>query len=251
MDKGYRCFFILLITGVCVLVFVNLSSSDILLQTNFEKDNVGKIPQEPKDKWNSSGTGFEIVGDKVKSGKKSLGMLGGGGDQSLGAIFETKSQLITTEFWLFVDGVERSLTVFVQELNSGLTDWAASGPYVNWIGDKVRHYPGAWEEIGNFPSGKWLYTRLVVNIADAAYDIYYGDTTGEVYASKPKGKGLKYRTNIAGPPGKVCFGTYGLVTKAYVDDLVIYEGDVVPKGLFAVSPQSKMAVTWGNLRCSK
>ncbi|MFC1714211.1 LamG-like jellyroll fold domain-containing protein [Candidatus Poribacteria bacterium] len=248
MRKSDKSVLQLCIAVFCSLLFSCLSHGNILVQTGFEGDDVGSIPQDPEDAWQASGAGFEVSSDVVKEGGKSLAMVGGGGNQALGVSFDTSSNVITAEFWLYIDGVERSLTVFVQEPNSGLTDWAASGPYLNWIGDGARHYPGAWEDIGEFTSGEWHYIRLVVDLGASSYDIYLGDTVGEAHAGTPIGKDLGFRAAIAPPPGKVVFGTYDLTTPAYVDDLLIYEGNVLPEGIFAVAPEGKLASTWGEVK---
>ena len=231
-----------------VLIVSSAFSGEILLQTSFEGDSVGKPPGDPKETWQASGGGFEVSNQQVKEGKNSLGVLGGGGNQALAAMIETQSQVITAEFWLYVDGQDRSLTLFVQDSNSNLTDWGAAGPYVNWIGNKMRHYPGAWEEIGDFSSQKWHYVRLVVNTAESSHDIYVGDSIAEVHGGKPLGKKLGFRSKIAGPPGKLLFGTYDQATLAYVDALLIYEGDILPKGIFAVESEAKLTLTWGELK---
>jgi hypothetical protein len=189
-----------------------------------------------------------VNSDVVKEGTKSLAILGGGGNQALAAHFETQSNVITAEFWLFIDGIERSLSVFVQDPNAAPTDWAASGPYLNWITDGVRHYPGAWEDISDFASDEWHYVRLVVDLGGSSYDIYIGDAPEETHAGEPIGKDLGFRTAIAPPPGKLLFSTYDLATFAYVDDLLIYEGSVVPEGLFAVASEGKLASTWGEVK---
>lgn len=248
MTKTTKGFLALTTVAFYVLIVSSASGGEILLLTGFEDDGIGKLPEKPKDTWQASGGGFEVSNSQVKEGKNSLAILGGAGDQALAAMIETKSQVITAEFWLYVDGADRSLTVFVQDANSGNTDWGAAGPYINWIGDKVRHYPGAWEEIGDFSSKKWYYVRLVVNTAESAHDIYVGDTIAEVHSGKPLGKKLGFRSDIAGPPGKLLFGTYGQVTQAYIDALLIYEGDVLPKGIFAVELEDKLALTWGAVK---
>ena len=248
MKKADKCLWVLATIVFCTFITTSLYSGEILVQTGFESDDVGGIPQEPEDAWQASGGGFEISSDVVKEGGKSLAMVGGAGNQGLGVFFETTSSVITAEFWLYVDGVERSLTVLVQDPNSGLTDWAAAGPYVNWIGDGARHYPGAWEDVGEFASSEWHYVRLVVDLGASSYDMYIADTVAKAHAGAPIGKDLGFRAAIAPPPGKVVFNTYDLVTIAHVDDLLIYEGDVLPKGIFAVAPEGKLASTWGEVK---
>ncbi len=248
MPRVTKSFLMLSAVIAYTLMISSLSYGDILIQTGFEDDDVGQLPQEPEKTWQASGAGFEVSSDVVKEGGKSLAMVGGGGNQALGVSFETSSSVITAEFWLYIDGVERSLTVFVQEPNSDLTDWAASGPYINWIGEGARHYPGAWEDIGEFTSGKWHYVRLVVDLGTSSYDMYVEDTVAEAHAGDPIGEDLGFRTAIAPPPGKVVFGTYGLVTIAYVDDLLIYEGDILPEGIFAIAQEGKLASTWGEVK---
>lgn len=248
MTKATQNFLVLSMMVVYTLMIANLSNGEILLQTGFEEDEIGKIPQEPPDTWQASGGGFEVDNSRVKEGKQSLAIPGGGGDQALGALIDTQSQVVTAEFWLYVEGAERSLTFFVLGANSGLTDWGSAGPYVNWIGGEMRHYPGQWEEIGPLTSDEWHYIRVVVNTESSAFDIYAADTAAEVHGGEPMGKELGFRSGIAGPPAKICFGTYGLVTPAYIDDLLIYEGDVVPEGIFAVEPEGKLTLTWGKVK---
>jgi len=248
MTQTSRVFLAVTTVVFYVLIGSNAFGGEILLLTGFEADSVGKPPEKPKDVWQASGGGFEVSNSRVKEGKNSLAILGGAGDQALAAMIETESQVVTAEFWLYVDGADRSLTLFAQDSNTGLTDWGAAGPYVNWLGDKVRHYPGAWEEIGDFKSRKWHYVRLVVNTDDSAHDIYVGDSIAAVHAGKPLGEKLGFRSNIAGPPGKILFGTYGQVTAAYIDDFLIYEGDVLPKGILAVEPGAKLTLTWGEVK---
>ncbi len=248
MRKVNGRFWALAVTLFCMSLISSLCNGKILIQTGFENDDVGEIPQEPADAWQASGVGFEVSGDIVKTGSKSLAAIGGGGDQALGVLFETQSQVVTAEFWLYIDGIERSVTFFVQDPNVGLTDWGNSGPYVNWIADGVRHYPGAWEDIGAFASGEWHYVRFVIDVGGASYDMYMGGEPGETHAGDPIGADLGFRTAITPPAGKVLFNSYDLVTPAYIDDLLIYEGDVIPEGIFAVEPADKLTATWGKIK---
>ena len=69
---------LLTLIAVCTLVFASSSSSKILLQTGFEKDEIGKMPQQPPNTWESIGVpGFEVDSSNVKEGKQSLKILGG------------------------------------------------------------------------------------------------------------------------------------------------------------------------------
>ena len=170
---------------------------------------------------------------------------------TFGVLVDTKNQVVTSEFWLYVEGAERSLTFFILGANSGLTDWGAAGPYVNWIGEKIRHYPGNWEEIAPLTSDEWHYIRIVTDTSSSIFDIYAADTEAKVHAGKPLGKDLGFRSNIEGPPAKICFGTYGMATPAYIDNLLIYEGDEVPENIFVVKPEGKLALTWGKVKNNK
>jgi len=246
--KAIKGFLALTLIAVCILLFTNLSNSEILLQTGFEKDKIGDIPKEPPDIWEASGAGFEVDDSHVKEGKQSLALPGGGGNQALGALIDTPSEVVTAEFWLYVEGAERSLTFFTLSADSALTDWAAGGSYINWIEEIIRHYIGAWNEIGPMTSDEWHYVRIVTDTSESIFDVYVADTVTEVHAGEPLGKDLGFRSDIAVPSAKICFSTYGLISPAYVDELLVYEGGVLPKGIFAVKPEGKLALTWGKIK---
>ena len=243
--KGCLMLFLMLVYS---LVFISLSFSEVLLYTGFEEDAVGKPPEEPADTWQTSGAGFEVDNTHAKNGSQSLGIMGGAGNQAIAAAIDTQSQLITVEFWLYLDGAERSLSLFILDPDAALTDWAAAGPYINWMGGKVRSYAGAWEEMGDFGTGDWHYVRLVFDTDASTFDLYWGDSIKDVHAEKPLGKDMAFRSNIGGAAGKVAFNTYDLASAAYIDDLLIYEGDVLPKSILAVEPRGKLAITWGDIR---
>ena len=246
MTKAIKSFLMLFTIIVSILLAANLSSGEILIQSGFEGDPIGDIPQG--DTWQVSGGGFEVDSSHAKAGGQNLSALGGGGDQALGAAIQTQSPVITTEFWLFVDGVERSLTFFLLGADTGLTDWAAAGPYINWIGDKVRYYAGAWEEIGDFASGEWHYVRIVADTGASVFHVYVADSLAEARSSDPIGADLNFRSEIPGPPANVCFGTYGLVSPVYIDELLVYEGDVFPANISTVDSRGKLTLTWGEVK---
>jgi len=248
MTKATMSFLVLSMVVVYTLTMANLSNSQVLLQTGFEEDKIGKMPQEPADTWKASGGGFEVSDSNAKVGKQSLELLGGAGNNGLSAtLIETQSQVVTVEFWLYIEGVERSLTFFMKDAVSGLTNWTASGPYLNWIGEKMRYCCG-WTEITPMASDKWHYVRIVVDTGNSVYDVYVADTTAEAHAGEPVGKNLPFRAAIT--PSRVCFSVYEVASIAYIDELLVYEGNVLPKGIImpAVKPEGKLALTWGKVK---
>ncbi len=118
MRKVNGRFWALAVTLFCMSLISNLCNGKILVQTGFENDDVGEIPQEPADAWQASGVGFEVSGDIVKAGSKSLAAIGGGGDQALGVLFETQSQVVTAEFWLYIHDLEGYLAQSRISLNA-------------------------------------------------------------------------------------------------------------------------------------
>ena len=79
MTKTTKGLLALTTVAFYVLIVSSAFGGEILLQTGFEGDGVGKLPEEPKDTWQASGGGFEVSNGQVKEGKNSLAVLGGAG----------------------------------------------------------------------------------------------------------------------------------------------------------------------------
>ena len=224
------------------LVF-NARAQKILMETGFEEFTLNKPPKD----WEATGGGFEVTDDMVKTDAKSLGVLGGAGNQYLGLPVETEEPIISVEFWVYIESGGRSLT-----LNITADENIASnqgGPYINWDAGGVRYYveaDGAWSDMGKFETDKWRYVRVVSNFQDGKFDFYSGDTLEETLKAKPA-KGLKFRSIVAPACKRIVFTTYGLAAPGYVDDLLVYEG-AEPIRRAAVEPVEKFAAVWGKLK---
>jgi len=242
--KAIKSFLALALAAVCALTFASLSNGSILIQTGFERDKIGEIPQEPPGAWETLGPDIEVTNSPVKEGKQSLAILAGGDRHVLGAPIDTESPVVTVEFWLYVEGQGRSLTFFLLGRERNLPEtWGAAGPYVNWISGMIRYYPGEWVDIGPQTSDEWHYIRIVADTSKSVFDIYAADTVAEAHAGEPLGKDLAFRSDLGGPPAWICFGAHQMASSVYVDELLSYEGDVMN-----VKPEGKLASTWGKVK---
>ena len=247
MTRVVNIFLVLSLMVVFMLIAASSYSADILLQTGFEDDTVGEMPANPADAWASSGGGFEVADSPTKEGGKSLGLIGGAGDNELAVkLLETQETVVTAEFWIYIEGVGRSITFLMRDPAAALADWGAAGPYVNWIAEGARYYKDAWVEIAPMSSGAWHYVRVVADTGNSVYDIYIADTVSEAHSSDPAATGLPYRAPIT--PARVGFSVYGVEAPAYIDNLLVYEGGVLPSGVLAVEPEGKLTSTWAEVR---
>jgi len=238
--------------NLTLILFLSLSlvssakAQEILMETGFEEFTLNKPPKD----WESTGGGFEVTDDIVKTDDKSLGMLGGQGNQYLGFPVETEEPIISVEFWVYIENGGRSLTINItadENINSN-----QGGPYLNWDAGGVRYYveaDGAWSDIGKFETDKWRYVRVVANFEASEFDFYSGATLDETLKAKPA-KGLKFRSVVAPVCKRIVFTTYGLAAPGYVDDLLVYEG-ADPIYRAAVGTNEKLATVWGELKIQK
>ena len=242
--KATKSLLALALAAICALTFASLSNGRILIKTGFEKDKIGEIPQVPPGAWETMGPGIEVTNSHVKEGKHSLAILAGGERHVLGAPIDTKSPVVTVEFWLYVEGQGRSLTFFLLGPVDDLPEsWGAAGPYVNWISGMIKYYSGNWVDIGPQTSDEWHYIRIVADTSKSVFDIYAADTVAEAHAGEPLGKDLEFRSDLGGPPAWICFGAHQMASSVYIDELSIYED-----GTANVKPEGKLASTWGKVK---
>lgn len=220
---------------LAIAVVLNLAlvktamGQDVYVQTGFEEFAAGN----PPDDWEFTGGDFEVTRDTVKTGKKSLVILGGADGDGLGAPIETENPIISVEFWVYVEGGGRSFNLKVASAdNIGENN---GGTYINWDAGIVRLYDGAaWQPIGEFETDIWKYVRIIANFDKSEFDFYVGDRRDAALAAKPE-KGLAFRNAV-----------WGMTAPGYVDDLLVYEG-AEPLNL-AVDPGGKLATFWGEIK---
>ena len=234
----------LLLAIAIVLNFVVVQitiAQEVYVRTGFEEFTVGDSP----DDWETTGGGFEVAKDTVKTDKKALAILGGADGDGLGAPIETDNPIISVEFWLYVESGGRSFNIKVASAdnigeNNGCT-------YINWNANMVRLYDGAaWQPIGDFETDTWKYVRIIADFDKSEFEFASGDDRNDALGAKAE-TGLAFRNPALGPTAKwVVFYVWAMTSPAYVDDLLVYEG-ADPLDL-AVDPNEKLTTFWGQVK---
>ncbi|RKU30694.1 hypothetical protein C6497_03175 [Candidatus Poribacteria bacterium] len=239
----YFSLIVLFTLGLCSLIFTpTVVAQDILLQTGFEDFTVGSPPTD----WEIRGNQINVTDDTVKTGDKSLGILGGANDDRCGVAIETENPIISVEFWVFIKGSGRSFNLkVVSDDNVAVND---GGVYMNWNENAVRLYNGsAWVAIDNFPFGSWRYVRVVADVSKSEFDYYVGKDRDETLLAEPI-SGLAFRKPATNPAAQwVVFHVYSSVAQGFVDDLLIYEGADPPVST-PVESKDKLTTYWGQVK---
>ena len=97
--KTTHLILLLILVTALVLDFLFIQTAiaqEVFLQTGFEKESLGKPPED----WDIRGNQFEVTDDVVKTDKKSLGILGGADDDRVGVAIDTENPIISVEFWV-------------------------------------------------------------------------------------------------------------------------------------------------------
>lgn len=238
-----------LVVGTMLIAFFILSlyatpmviAREVFLQTGFERDTVGKPPTD----WEVQAEMMEVSTEQVKTDNKSLAILGGANDDTIGVMIETDNPVISVEFWVYIMSGGRSFNFKIVTAETiGVND---GGVYINWDNNAVRLYNGAtWVPIDDFKTDTWKYVRVVADVDRSEFELFFGDDRNEVI--KDDGyKNLAFRNAATNPTAQwVAFHVYGIFSPGYVDDLLIYEGSE-PLNL-DVDPAGKLATTWGNIK---
>lgn len=242
-EKVYFILFVLFTMLFCSSVFTQTAvAQDILLQTGFEDFTVGSPPTD----WEIRGEQINVSDDTVKTGDKSLGILGGANDDRCGVAIETENPIISVEFWVFIKGSGRSFNLkVVSDDNVAVND---GGVYMNWNENAVRLFNGsAWVAIDNFPFGSWRYVRVVADVSKSEFDYYIGKDRDEALLAEPI-SGLAFRKPATNPTAQwVVFHVYSSVAQGFVDDLLIYEGADPPVST-PVESKGKLTTNWGQVK---
>ena len=165
--KIIRLILWLLISNV---LWIPSLSAEILVQTSFEEFATGKAPKG----WEVKGGGFKVATDQVKTGKKSLAVLGGANGDGIGIAITTKNSTTSVEFWIYIKGGGRSINLKVASAGDIVQN--DGGPYINWNAGTTRFYDGAaWNEMGKFDTDKWKYVRVVSDFKKSEFEFFAGD----------------------------------------------------------------------------
>ena len=108
--------------------------------------------------------------------------------------------------------------------------------------NKVGAHDGAdRKQIATFIPGQWHQVRIVVHYDQLNYDVYFDGTQAA--------QGFKFRKDVHDGLGWLMIGfDTGVGVLGYYDDIVMGDGDGSDYNPSAVSPEKKLAVTWGNLK---
>lgn len=236
--KIIRLILWLLISNV---LWIPSLSAEILVQTSFEEFATGKAPKG----WEVKGGGFKVATDQVKTGKKSLAVLGGANGDGIGIAITTQNSTTSVEFWIYIKGGGRSINLKVASAGDIVQN--DGGPYINWNAGTTRFYDGAaWNEMGKFDTDKWKYVRVVSDFKKSEFEFFAGDIReGTLKSKAAKGK---FRNAALGPVCKfVVFYIWSATAPGYVDDLLVYEGADAIK-LAVEKSDDKLTTTWANTK---
>ena len=214
----------------------------VLVHTGFEEFTLGEPPTD----WEVKGNQMQVTDDTVKTGDKSLGILGGANDDRVGVAIETENPIISVEFWAYIKGAGRSFNLKVVSHDD---IWQNDGGvYLNWNANATRIYNGsAWVPVDDFPFETWKYVRVVADVGNSVFDYYVGDDRDQALTAEPK-MDLAFRKPATNPVAQwVVFHVYSTVAQGFVDDLFIYEGGE-PVDPAPVDPKGKLATFWGHVK---
>jgi hypothetical protein len=166
--------------------------------------------------------------------------------------FGKEVPVVTLEFWIFPSTSNRTLSVL---LLNGSVERGEAGPYLGWAGltpGRLDRYAGGWGATGTeFVDNEWTYVKIVADTTRSpkGYDVYLGDDRDNL-PEEPQEKNLPYRNTGLTAFDRVLFlGWSNVAGPAYIDDLLIYEGEERPSGVFiSVEPAGKLAAKWGTIK---
>ncbi len=217
-------------------------AQEVLVQTGFEEFTFGEPPTD----WEVRGNQMQVTGDTVKTGDKSLGILGGANDDRVGVAIETENPIISVEFWVYIKGAGRSFNLKVVSADDIAQN--DGGVYLNWNANATRLYNGsAWVAVDDFPFETWKYVRVVADVENSVFDYYVGDDRDQALTAAPK-TDLAFRKPATNPVVQwIVFHVYSTVAQGFVDDLFVYEG-AEPVNPAPVNPKGKLTTFWGDVK---
>ena len=217
-------------------------AQEVLVQTGFEEFTFGEPPTD----WEVRGNQMQVTGDTVKTGDKSLGILGGANDDRVGVAIETENPIISVEFWVYIKGAGRSFNLKVVSADDIAQN--DGGVYLNWNANATRLYNGsAWVVVDDFPFETWKYVRVVADVGNSVFDYYVGDDRDQALTAEPK-TDLAFRKPATNSVVQwIVFHVYSTVAQGFVDDLFVYEG-AEPVNPAPVNPKGKLTTFWGDVK---
>ena len=238
---------LLFIIGVAIAPFA--FAGDLILFETFEDYEVGDDPAG----WDTDNSNYmDVVEDPVKNGEKSLKVECPVDEQDVWFEFGREVQVVSLEFWIFPSTSNRTLSVL---LLNGSVERGEAGPYMGWAAQtpgRIDKYVGGWVATGTeFADNEWTYIKIVADTTRSpkSYDIYLGEDRDNL-PEEPQEKGLAYRNSGLTAFDRVLFlGWSNVAGPAYIDDILIYEGEERPSGVFiSVEPVGKLAAKWSTIK---
>jgi len=228
-------------------ISINVFADMPILET-FENDVIGNLPSNWKAKEGVTTDEFVVVSSPVMNGSKALKVNSKVDDHGIWIEFGKTVTVVSVEFWIYPDLAERSATLLM--LN-GSVNRADAGPYFCWgktVG-VITYYAGGWKPANTqFDAQKWTYAKVVADSGTDTFDLYLGGGP-DALPAQPQEDNLPYRVPVDGFDRIMFLGWSDTVGPAYVDDILVYEGNVRPAGLVApVEPWDKAAVVWGAIK---
>jgi len=245
-----RRFYCFLSSVLMFLLIVCGANAAVWYSQNFDKLNDGEIAgQDSWEKINAemaAGIGSLTVQSAVVNGNSGKA-LKAEAMQEVRRNFtpiHTGTQFVLISFRKEDAGTDNTMHIYI---GKDVYEWQA-GPVLR-IGkdsggdpNKVGAHDGAdRKQIATFIPGKWHQVRIVVHYDQLNYDVYFDGTLSA--------QGFKFRKDVHDGLGWLMIGfDTGVGVNGYYDDIVMGDGDGSDYNPSAVSPEKKLAVTWGNLK---
>lgn len=239
------------ITILCLIFATFAFADDLILYEDFEAYEVGEDPAG----WDTDNTVYmDVVDDPVKNGEKSFKVQCPDDEMDVWYEFGRVVTAVTIEFWIFPSSSSRTLSLLL--LNASV-ERANAGPYMGWApltpGFIDRYASGGWGTTGvEFIDNDWTYVKVFADTARVprSYDFYLAEGPDSI-PEDPQGKNIPFRNTGVSAFDRVLFlGWSGTAGPAYLDNLLIYEGDERPAGIGgqAVEPMGKLATKWSTIK---
>ncbi len=237
------------ISVVLMIILVVPAFADVLVLDTFENSIIGEIPKDWQVKDGVIPDEFSVVDSPVKNGSKALKVNSAANDHDMWIEFGKSVTVASVEFWIYPDQAGRSVSFLMLNGSSARGD---AGPYLSWAAGTegmLTRYSGGWGATNTpFDAQEWTYVKIVADSDTDTFDVYLGAGPGDL-PTAPQEAVLPYRVPTDGFDRIMFLGWDNVAGPAYVDDVLVYEGDVRPEGVIApVEPEYKTATVWGAVK---
>jgi len=244
-----------IVGGLAFGVAASFAEAKILYQEGFE-DAQYKVGDELPESWEPTGEAGEkrhvIVGKqtqdaKIHSGQKAVLLdttaAGGGNVIRYQKFPPSESDIVSFQIWVYTtpDG-PRGGTYYC----SDDPDNAQSAVYIaHHAGGKLSHYKGGWIELGNYGYDKWVHVGIEMDIASQTFSVWISDD--QEFAATPDIEDIPFRAQVS-QISIFALNSYKSTGYSFVDDILVYEGELGSATPSLVGLAGKLTTTWAELK---